>query len=445
MRGSSVKDGLGARPRRARFAKTRSRRRAASARLLVVALLATVLSLALAASAPAIIVQAHGTRLGVQPLPLSAPQPLTRALARPPRDGVNYFGGRVMSSNTNYALYWDPSGAPKYPSGYEAGLNRYFEDLAHDSGGLANTDSALAQYGDSSGEFGNYSSHFGGALIDTDSYPANGCSAAPICLTDEQLQAELAKYAQAHKLPIDIQHEYFVLTPPKVESCFDTEGFECSAGTEQAAYCAYHGFITVGGQALIYANDPYVAGTVCDTGERPNGNASDATIAGGLSHEHSESVTDPELDAWFSRYGEEVGDLCRTFDDASEYGTPLGHSNGSRYNQVINGHFYWYQQEWSNEADACVQRAPQAPTVSKLRPKSGPKSGGTVVNVTGKAFLGPVSVYFNGVEASGVVVSSPNSLTVTAPPSSIKGPVDVTVKTIGTSAITKKDHFRYKR
>ena len=34
---------------------------------------------------------------------------------------------------------------------------------------------------------------------------------------------------------------------------------------------------------------------------------------------------------------------------------PLGTaSNGAKYNQVINGHFYWYQQEWSNQTnDAC--------------------------------------------------------------------------------------------
>jgi hypothetical protein len=38
-------------------------------------------------------------------------------------------------------------------------------------------------------------------------------------------------------------------------------------------------------------------------------------------------------------------------------GTPLGTApNGSPYNQVINGHFYWYQEEWSNFTHSCVQR-----------------------------------------------------------------------------------------
>ena len=38
-------------------------------------------------------------------------------------------------------------------------------------------------------------------------------------------------------------------------------------------------------------------------------------------------------------------------------GTPLGKApDGASYNQVINGHFYWYQEEWSNQGDECLQR-----------------------------------------------------------------------------------------
>ena len=38
-------------------------------------------------------------------------------------------------------------------------------------------------------------------------------------------------------------------------------------------------------------------------------------------------------------------------------GTPLGTApNGSPFNQVINGHPYWYQEEWSNFTHTCVQR-----------------------------------------------------------------------------------------
>lgn len=135
------------------------------------------------ASASALIVHLPGKTLSYQPIPAPGASVQAQAKVQGKSAGipVTYHGGPVMPSNTNYALYWDPSGGPAYPAGYQSGLNRYFEDLAHDSGGVQNTDSVLTQYKDGAGEFANYDSHFGGALIDTDPYPANGCSAAPVC------------------------------------------------------------------------------------------------------------------------------------------------------------------------------------------------------------------------------------------------------------------------
>jgi hypothetical protein len=359
---------------------------------------------------------------------------------------LEYHGGPVMPSNTNYTLYWDPTGGPEYPPAYQSGLNRYFEDLAHDSGGLMNTDSVLAQYGDGAGEFANYNSHFGGALIDANPYPANGCPAAPTCLTDQQLRAEITSYVEANKLPTDLQHEYFLLTPPGVESCLEAVGHACSAGTKHAAYCAYHGDISVSKGVIVYANDPYVNALNCDTGEEhPNNNPSDATIGGGLAEEHSESVTDPELNAWFDRKKMEVFDKCRTFKAATEFGEPLGKApDGSNYNQVINGDLYWYPQAWSNNAGECVQRAAARPTVKKVSPKSGSKAGGTSVTITGTNFVNPATVKFGATPAKEVKVNSATSISAVSP-AGAPGLVDVTVTSAsGTSAITKKDHFKYK-
>ncbi|HTA33621.1 MAG TPA: IPT/TIG domain-containing protein [Solirubrobacteraceae bacterium] len=355
-----------------------------------------------------------------------------------------------MPSNTDYALYWDPSGAPEYPAGYESGLDKYFEDVAHDSGGDQNVESVLVQYKDSAGEFANYSAHFGGALVDTDPYPASGCTAAPICLTEEQLRAEITKYVEGRKLPMDLQHLYFLLTPPGVESCIEAKSHECSAGTKHASYCSYHGYIQVTGTLIIvYTNNPYVEGTNCDNGEEhPSGEPSDATIGGGLAHEYAESVTDPELNAWYDSKGEEVADKCRTLKVPTEFGEPLGKApDGSNYNQVINGDLYWYQQMWSNEAGACKQRSaqpPQPPTVTKVTPKSGPTTGGTTVTITGANFTAPATVEFGGVSATEVTVNSATSLTAISP-AEAKGAVDVTVTTsVGTSAVGKKDRFKYK-
>jgi hypothetical protein len=287
-------------------------------------------------------------------------QPLRRAVAPAPTDGlfsnVEYNFGPVMASNTNYAFYWESPGAPRYPPGYQRGVDRYFRDLAHDSGGAQNVDSVSAQYNDSSGEFASYDSRFGGAIIDIAPYPANGCRRAAICLTDAQIRTELAAYLTVHGLPMDVVHEYFFLPPPGVESCSEPGGRECSAGTSHAEYCAYHSSFEVGVRGVVvYSNDPYVTGIPeCDDGNHPNASAADGQIEGGLTHEHNESITDPiPGSAWEDTLtGEEVGDRCN-----ANMGAALGTApDGAAYNQVINGHLYWYEQVWSNQGHRCLQR-----------------------------------------------------------------------------------------
>jgi IPT/TIG domain len=411
----------------------------------LVLVLAALLLAVTAAGASALVVQLpNGKTVSIQPRRGHLPSGLS-ATGLNSTANLIYHGGPVMSSNSNYAFYWAPSGSPAYPAEYQPGVNQFLEDLAHDSGGEQNVDSVAVQYTDGSGHAANYDSHFAGAIIDTDPYPANGCKKAPICLTDAQLQAELGKYIVAHELPRDLAHEYFMLTPPKVEDCFEANGLECSAGTTAGVYCAYHSSFTSGTGVIVYANDPYVTGIEgCDTGEHPNNKPSDGVIQGGLSHEHNESITDPELDAWYGSNGEENGDKCRTFVESSEYGTPLGTApDGSRFNQLINGHEYWYQQEWSNQGSVCKQRlALSLPVVSKLGPLKGPAGGGTQVKITGTGFTGATSVHFGSQEASFTVGSS-TKIVATAPAGAV-GTVDVTVtNTAGTSAITTADRYKY--
>ena len=424
------------------------------------------LMLALAAPAGAKLVHLGGRTLSYLPAPdaRSSHTPAVRRAAVPAIGGVEGGGaakpnsssalvyhqpGPVMPSNTNYTIFWAPGGAGSYPTGYQSGIDRFFEDLAHDSGGVLNSDSVVTQYGDSAGHFAAYSSHFGGTILDTDPYPANGCSQAPVCLTDAQFKAEVRTVVEAHKLPMDLEHEYFVLTPEGVESCMEPEGKVCSDGTAPPvrAYCAYHRFVEVGGASVIvYANDPYIAGLSCDPGEHPNGNASDATIAGGLAHEHSESITDPLLNAWYDSKGNEVADKCRSNSPKAEFGEYLGQtSEGVNYNQVINGHDYLYQQMWSNQAGVCLQRTGEYPAITKMKPKSGSPNGGTTVTITGHGFTGPVTVHFGEALASGVKVESSTTVLAVSPAGAPSTKVPVTVTTAaGTSAPSKKAQFKYK-
>ena len=110
---------------------------------------------------------------------------------------------------------------------------------------------------------------------------------------------------------------------------------------------------------MFYANMPFDADNpLCQDGNNPNGLISDGEINGGLSHEHIESVTDPlPNDAWTNGAGATPRARGRRPVRVGEMGTPLGTApNGSPFNQVINGHLYWYQEEWSNFTHSCVQR-----------------------------------------------------------------------------------------
>ncbi|HTY96141.1 MAG TPA: IPT/TIG domain-containing protein [Solirubrobacteraceae bacterium] len=409
--------------------------------LCLLSLLGVAAYLVTASSAFAVVLHLPGRTLGYQPPNSQSATTTKRASAESKR--LTYHGGPVMTSNTNYPLFWAPSGEAAYPAGYVSGIDRWFGDLAHDSGGRLNTDSVLVQYGDSEGGFGNYSSHFGGPLIDTDPYPASGCKAAAVCLTDEQLRVELQSYVEGHALAADLAHEYFVLLPPGVSTCYEASGHQCSEGTAHFKYCAYHSFFKVGSETFLYVDLPYDDTPEC-VAESPNESPSDYAISGGLAHEHSDTVTDPEFNAWISEKEEEIADKCRSSNVLKEMGPALGTApDGVPYNQLINGDEYLYQQEWSNEQGACEQRTALPPVVKKIAPKKGPAAGGTRVTVTGSGFLGSVTVDFGATPGTDVKVANGNSLTVLSPEGS--GEAVVTVRTeAGVSAAGKKTVFIYK-
>jgi hypothetical protein len=337
-----------------------SGRRARTPRLWLLALVVAAAFGLQAADASAIVVHLPGGKaLSYQPLRGAAAARSSLMPFDALLQNLDYNGGPVMPSNTNYTIYWAPPGSPAYPTGYQSGVNRYLEDLSHDSGGHQNVDSVATQYNDAAGEFANYESHFGEALIDEDPYPVSGCAAAVKCFTSTQIEKEIEKFVVKEKLPKGLTTEYFLLTPPKVESCFEVE--VCSAGSSEPFYCAYHGNIPVAGTQIIYANDPYVDAPEvfgCDDENHPNG-PSDSVLEGGLSHEHNESITDPEPNNAWTDFGAEtgeIGDKC-----GGELGSALGEvetpaKTKAFYNQEINHHFYWYQEEWSNQSHRCLQR-----------------------------------------------------------------------------------------
>jgi hypothetical protein len=262
---------------------------------------------------------------------------------------LTYHGGKVLRTNRTFTIFWFPT-APS-DANYQTVINRYFDDVQAASGQTSNVYSVLNQYYDSTGAI-SYSSTHAGTYTDNQPYPTGGCSdnvaQTTVCVSDGQIRSEIQRLFSAQGSPIgspNANTTYFVFTAKNVGSCFN------SSTCAFSYYCAYHSNVTANGVTVQYANQPY-ADTVpgsCDSGYHPNGSMSpdaDATI-NVASHEHRESINDPLGNAWYDRRGAEGSDKC-----AWNFGTVTNQAN-----QVINGHSYILQQEWSNSGSVCKLHA----------------------------------------------------------------------------------------
>jgi hypothetical protein len=258
---------------------------------------------------------------------------------------LRYHNGPVELTNKVYAIYWVPSGY-SVSSGYESLINRFFTDVAADSGKTSNVYYSDTQYYNTSNQHISYSSSFAGSVVDTSPLPASGCtdSATPVCLTDAQIQSEVARVATAQGWAHNPTTEFFMFTAKNIGSCVTSS--ECSF----TYYCAYHSWFGSGSSVTLYANMPYAdtAPQDCDAESHPNGDDADATI-NVTSHEHNETITDEQGNAWYDLEGYENGDKC-----AWNFGSQIGSTSSGSYNQLINGNPYELQQEYSNAHRNCV-------------------------------------------------------------------------------------------
>ena len=186
-----------------------------------------ILAIAAPSASAMLKVLPNGQVVSYEPLRSAAPSaPII------PFNNMDYNGGPVMPSNTDYMLMWSPTGLGAYPSGFVFGISRYFTDLAHDSGGNQNVDSVGPQYNDLTGAVANYDVHFGGVLVDTDPYPASQCPVnAPVinCLTDAQIRAEVVRVMQSAHLTGGLNKVFMVFTSSGVRFCASSMTMNCCA------------------------------------------------------------------------------------------------------------------------------------------------------------------------------------------------------------------------
>lgn len=155
-------------------------------------------------------------------------------------------------------------------------------------------------------------------------------------LSDNGVKAVVAKALSSGALPTDPNGVYFVLTSKEVT---ESSGF-CTQ------YCAWHTHGAINGQDIKYGfvGNPARCPSACSAQTTtPNNNLGADGMANLIAHELSESVTDPDLNAWFDQRGYENADKC-----AWKFGTTSTLSSGAKYN-VTFGSLHWLlQQNWIN-------------------------------------------------------------------------------------------------
>jgi hypothetical protein len=286
-----------------------------------------------------------------------------------------FHGGAVMGTQSTgpvvvTPIFWNPAGHPM-DSAYKNIITTYLSGVAKDSGKHTNVYSTLNEYFGSNGTI-TYKVKLGTPVNDTHALPANGCTVNGrdtkriyadntgynACLDDDQVIGETNRVVTARSLPVNLGHIYVLFLPKHVESCFfagstTTAKNACTINYQpSAAYCAYHSQAPNG---TVYANMPYPiyaspVGFTCSSDARfptvqtPNGNADADTEVSPTSHEIMEAITDPDTSTgWYDSSGFENGDEC-----AYVFGATQG-TAGALYNQVINGHHYLTQEEFSNQ------------------------------------------------------------------------------------------------
>jgi hypothetical protein len=227
---------------------------------------------------------------------------------------LDYHGGEVELTNTNYAIFWEPAGHAS-SSTYKPLIQRWFQDVGGSP--LFDTTTEYYQGSGASQQSVRNVSTFGGSWVDTTPFPAGG-------ITDADVQAAVARAVAANGWPVGIGHEFFVYSGP--------------GGEIVSSYCAYHGSFTLGGRTALYADEPYGGQSGCTVPSSPNGDPAADSAINTTSHEQWETITDP-VNAWYALDGDEGSDQCNFL---------FGSTDAGGADVRINGHGYIVQQEWRN-------------------------------------------------------------------------------------------------
>ncbi len=233
---------------------------------------------------------------------------------------ISYHGGPLILGTTNLYYIW-------YGNWSGNSATTILPDFAGHLGGSPYFN-INTTYFNGTGTHVSNSVRYAGST--TDSY-SRGTS-----INDADVQTIVTGAISSGRLPADTNGVYFVLTSADVD---ETTGF-------LTQYCGWHTHGTIGGQDIKYAfvGDPERNLTACAAQTiSPNSNAGADAMISIIAHEAEEAVTDPDLNAWYDRHGQENADKC-----AWTFGATSTASNGSKYNVTLGSRQYLIQQNWVN-------------------------------------------------------------------------------------------------
>ncbi|HXU74455.1 MAG TPA: hypothetical protein VN947_34410 [Polyangia bacterium] len=242
------------------------------------------------------------------------------AAKKPGGSGIQYHGGPVMLGTVNIYYIWYGNWSGNNATTI---LTSFISNL-----GGSSYEHINSTYYDGSGNHVSGNLHYAGST--TDSYSQG------TALSDAQIQTVVSSAISSGRLPKDTNGVYFVLTSADVNA---TSGF-CTQ------YCGWHDDGTIAGSNIKYAfvgNPDRCPSSCAEQTTSPNGNAGADGMASIIAHESEEAISDPDLNAWYDRRGEENADKC-----AWTFGTTSKASNGSLYNITLGGAHYLIQQNWVN-------------------------------------------------------------------------------------------------
>jgi hypothetical protein len=249
---------------------------------------------------------------------------------------ILYHGGPVMSASTTiYIVYYGRFTATQHDI-----LDTFLENVGGSPAFNVNT-----EYYDSLNQFVQNVLNYTPV---TDSY--DDAYSLGTSLSGSFVTTILHNTVAGAHLPADVNGIYLLSVSPDVK-------------LPKNVWCAYHTHSTaiVTGQDIKYAlaADPPASilsscsGNLATYGDTtsPNGDVGMDEVVDSLIHELSETVTDPDINAWYTKGGAEVGDLCNFV-----YGPTFLTPNGSHANYTFGNRNYLAQEIWSMENPvACVQ------------------------------------------------------------------------------------------